>query len=186
MKSIAAITAVLAAGFLSIAAQASTVTIDFEEVTPVSGMAPVGVDSKGYSFYASTSFGNPPDIGVNSAGIYALAENNFGFCETCGAYITMERTDGGSFAILALESYSFVSGVFSGTVTGGGAASLGVPVGTGDWLNLESMMFSEFTTFSDNYVQLDDIVVNAVPIPAAFWLFGSALAGLGWFRRRQS
>jgi hypothetical protein len=27
---------------------------------------------------------------------------------------------------------------------------------------------------------------NVVPIPAAVWLFGSALAGLGWIRRRQT
>jgi len=30
----------------------------------------------------------------------------------------------------------------------------------------------------------DNIVVNTVPIPAAAWLFGSALAGLGWLRRK--
>jgi len=28
--------------------------------------------------------------------------------------------------------------------------------------------------------------VAAVPVPAAVWLLGSALAGLGWFRRRQT
>jgi hypothetical protein len=28
--------------------------------------------------------------------------------------------------------------------------------------------------------------VSAVPIPAAVWLFGSALAGLGWMRRKQT
>jgi hypothetical protein len=28
--------------------------------------------------------------------------------------------------------------------------------------------------------------VSAVPIPAAIWLFGSALAGLGWMRRKQT
>ena len=28
--------------------------------------------------------------------------------------------------------------------------------------------------------------IAAVPVPAAVWLFGSALAGLGWMRRRQS
>jgi hypothetical protein len=33
---------------------------------------------------------------------------------------------------------------------------------------------------------VDNIVVNIVPIPAAVWLFGSALAGLGWMRRRQA
>ncbi|MGI9309171.1 MAG: VPLPA-CTERM sorting domain-containing protein [Gammaproteobacteria bacterium] len=27
---------------------------------------------------------------------------------------------------------------------------------------------------------------SAVPIPAAAWLFGSALAGLGWLRRKQA
>jgi len=27
--------------------------------------------------------------------------------------------------------------------------------------------------------------VSAVPVPAAAWLFGSALAGLGWMRRKQ-
>jgi hypothetical protein len=30
------------------------------------------------------------------------------------------------------------------------------------------------------------ILTTTVPIPAAVWLFGSALAGLGWFRRRQT
>ncbi len=29
-------------------------------------------------------------------------------------------------------------------------------------------------------------VQNVVPIPAAVWLFGSALAGLGWMRRRKT
>jgi hypothetical protein len=29
------------------------------------------------------------------------------------------------------------------------------------------------------------LTVSAVPIPAAVWLFGSALAGLGWLRQKQ-
>jgi hypothetical protein len=36
------------------------------------------------------------------------------------------------------------------------------------------------------YLNLDNVVVTAVPIPAAVYLFGSALAGLGWLRRRQT
>ena len=28
--------------------------------------------------------------------------------------------------------------------------------------------------------------VSVIPVPAAVWLFGSALAGLGWMRRRKS
>jgi len=35
-------------------------------------------------------------------------------------------------------------------------------------------------------LNLDNVIVSAVPIPAAVWLFGSALAGLGWMRRRQT
>jgi hypothetical protein len=30
------------------------------------------------------------------------------------------------------------------------------------------------------------LVVSEVPVPAAVWLFGSALAGLGWMRRRRA
>ena len=33
-------------------------------------------------------------------------------------------------------------------------------------------------------VEVDNIVVNVVPIPAAAWLFGSALAGLAFLRRK--
>jgi hypothetical protein len=50
------------------------------------------------------------------------------------------------------------------------------------------------------YPQLDDgfqyvpggeqqqvgVVFSTVPVPAAVWLFGSALAGLGWMRRKQT
>lgn len=32
----------------------------------------------------------------------------------------------------------------------------------------------------------EEFTLTVVPVPAAFWLFGSALAGLGWFRRRQT
>ena len=39
------------------------------------------------------------------------------------------------------------------------------------------------------YFQPDNIVINSVaapvPVPAPVWLFGSALLGLGWIRRRQ-
>jgi hypothetical protein len=33
---------------------------------------------------------------------------------------------------------------------------------------------------------ITDINVSVVPVPAAIWLFGSALAGLGWMKRKQA
>jgi hypothetical protein len=47
----------------------------------------------------------------------------------------------------------------------------------------------EGTTVWGGQTFIRDIVsgtVTAVPIPAAVWLFGSALAGLGWMRRKQT
>jgi len=38
-------------------------------------------------------------------------------------------------------------------------------------------------SYTSNYAFFRSAYV--VPVPAAFWLFGSALAGLGWMRRRQ-
>ena len=45
---------------------------------------------------------------------------------------------------------------------------------------------SQEQTWETTYGFVDNITVNVVPIPAAAWLFGSALAGLGWLRRKQS
>ncbi len=39
---------------------------------------------------------------------------------------------------------------------------------------------------SDGYsTTLNPLVISSVPIPAAVWLFGSALGGLGWMRRKR-
>ena len=35
-------------------------------------------------------------------------------------------------------------------------------------------------------LMIDNLSATVVPIPAAVWLFGSALAGLGWLRRKQT
>ena len=44
----------------------------------------------------------------------------------------------------------------------------------------------EANSFFDQERSISSGNLTAVPIPAAVWLFGSALAGLGWMRRRQT
>jgi len=47
----------------------------------------------------------------------------------------------------------------------------------------------EFRGIINDGFSMDNVLYgqgNVVPIPAAVWLFGSALAGLGWLRRQQT
>jgi hypothetical protein len=39
--------------------------------------------------------------------------------------------------------------------------------------------------FAGSGMYLDNVYIAAVPVPAAAWLFGSALVGLGWMRRKK-
>ena len=53
--------------------------------------------------------------------------------------------------------------------------------------SLPVLVFSPLENGSGGvYPGLDKISLTAVPVPAAVWLFGSALAGLGWLRRKQT
>lgn len=51
----------------------------------------------------------------------------------------------------------------------------------GGWEDVSSITFEALSV-----PIIQSITVSEVPIPAALWLFGSALAGLGWMRRKQT
>ena len=57
-------------------------------------------------------------------------------------------------------------------------------------ISFEGQTFASMGITAGNYVYdlggVDTLTLQVVPIPAAVWLFGSALAGLGWIRRRQT
>jgi hypothetical protein len=61
--------------------------------------------------------------------------------------------------------------------SGGGTVNL-VPYSSYEWGN----------DYNNNTFGLSLVSgsVSAIPIPAAIWLFGSALAGLGWLRRKPT
>jgi len=163
-------------------AMAATVTIDFNEFAPSEIAGFLSVQSKGFEFKTDgTICDDPSDTlsSVSSGGISIrspVSEPGY-----CAVGISMESLSGSTFGI---ESFKLVASgfVYSGTLAGGGAADLSAVVGTGDWLTLASFQVTEASPFY-NYLNLDDIVVNVVPIPAAVWLFGSALAGFALLRR---
>jgi len=55
------------------------------------------------------------------------------------------------------------------------------------WQNIHRLVFTTQEPLNpESLGGLDNIVVSVVPVPAAVWLFGSALAGLGWMGRKQA
>jgi hypothetical protein len=77
----------------------------------------------------------------------------------------------------------------------------GIDVSTEDWTNvifdnswgavtsvkIEGQSVSSQISYPVIYnPSIDNFSASVVPVPAAVWLFGSALAGLGWLKRKQS
>jgi len=168
------------------------VLIDFDEVPPESSSRSydsISVQSKGFDFFAR-SVNQNGGVGVDSDGVYATSSCfNIGPGNECGAYLSMTHTAGETFAILSIGNYE---GWREGKTSDGSWADLSSPIGTGDWLDLRELQLSDVYYpedsggFIDTFVLIDDIRVNVVPIPAAVWLFASALFGLGALRRRNA
>jgi hypothetical protein len=174
--------------------QAANVTIDFEEYAGL-GAAPLSFTSKSYTF---TQTGDP--TGVLDT---LLGSTSFFFCPECAGNpsFRMEATNGALFDLTSMdlgftEGVSFpttVSGVFANNSTISlQLDSLGTWFDTisfdSSWSDLKSVSvtFDNTDNYFFNVPGVDNIVASVVPIPAAVWLFGSALAGLGWIRRRKT
>jgi hypothetical protein len=193
---------------------AAPITIDFEEQSILTGGGgPVPVDgpdfgvSQGFHFFrvdGEIEGGwTPGDLGSSATGnTSAIALD---WCATCGdGTVTMEINGNQNFT---LHSFDFISGSFFvsppgemnlvGYYAGGGTVSttLVAPLGLtwdsavldSSWSGLTRVEFAAVDFGSPVGVgAIDNLVVTAVPVPAAVYLFASGLGLLGWFRRRQS
>jgi hypothetical protein len=199
MRQTLAIFLFLAAG----SAQAATVTIDFEGVVADSdSLIPVTPYTEdGYKITASDINGifGKDWIGLNSNGsaVFGWCSNGIS-CESIESITLVESGGINPFDLLSLDSSNLnfefagsLSGI--GNYDGGGSISTTLVLSTNtwntysfdsSWQGLSSVMIAPVTGNWDPAI--DNIVVNTVPIPAAVWLFGSALAGLGWLRRRKT
>jgi hypothetical protein len=174
-------------------------TIDFEESFPY-----VGSDV-GYGYDAVESHGftirnfNGVEFtqGPNTEGFFI--ENGFGengsrglaYCPWCT--LVLEESSGSLFSLTSVytSSRSNLPYTVTGFLADGGQVQL---VATGleetlefdeQWSGLIRLEFGNSGSEGTGQ-EIDNIVLTTVPIPAAAWLFGTAIAGLGWIRRKQT
>ena len=189
---------------LSAAANAATIVIDFDD------------NSSGGQFNTpqfEDGFVIDPALAPFDPVIAQVAGGNgtqaLLFCGWCGDTtegVSIYSQTGLTFELDSLDVYSNTdfttedfpgAGTVTGYLQGGGTITKGISATLGietiffddTWQNLSSIDIefevSSFNTFGLSPV-LDNITLQAVPVPAAVWLFGSALAGLGFMRRKQT
>lgn len=173
--------------------QAAAITIDFESFSV--GELATSVTADGYTF-------------VSDGSAFRVGDNNFFgtkelLCSRCE--ISLTRDDGALFGMTSVSWAFAFDGPIDGLITGlkadGSTVSLIVGRDNNQSTAAPSIAVEGFEglqrvdfTWSGPFppprqsmftgMALDDLALNVVPIPAAVWLFGSALLGLGSLYRR--
>jgi len=96
-----------------------------------------------------------------------------------GSYFTLRESGGGTIDSVFFE---FISPNFSGSPGGYNDAYV---LAAGDYEIDMAINGQAYGANGSSGEYISFIGITVVPIPAAVWLFGSALFGLGWLRRRQ-
>jgi hypothetical protein len=181
--SLKAFVGMMALGLVSIGAQAATVTVAAHDTVVAPGEQ-FTVDVVGVDFNDGDLDGWGLDIGFDggllTADSFAVDTVTWEFFDLTGTITanSIDGTAGASFASrtgnLLFGTITFTAGLIAGVSMISLAEWAGNPFGTGGgpYPNL-------------NLDQTATITVAAVPVPAAVWMFGSALGLLGFVRRRM-
>ncbi|MCP4831207.1 MAG: VPLPA-CTERM sorting domain-containing protein [Gammaproteobacteria bacterium] len=200
----------LFASQVSFAATAVPRTIDFQNLE-FAGFGAAFFDELPASVDPQYHFTAGIDYGFNDWGSWGTSSTNY--AGSTGVFVNsnistiIERYDGLAFTLESIELAFLSGGVLSNksTTIEFFAIDENGPTGHSQSFTLygsDPFVFYNFNFDSgfedvtrvwwreeDNLmenIQFDNVVVTAVPVPAAVWLFGSALAGLGWMRRKQA
>jgi hypothetical protein len=177
----------------SVSANAAQITLDFEDLADdISGIQPLEPVQQVGSDFTIT-----PDSGTVVWLNGGPTPESLGIVMAPGGQMTLSQ-GGSSFDLLSFD-YSFANtAVVTKTLSLTATKSDGQQV----QLSFSDVFSSSFSTWSapgstftdivsftfntTAGVKVDNIVVSAVPVPAAVWLFGSALATLGRLRRQKA
>ena len=183
MKTLAAV----ALSSLFIAPVAQAITIDFE--SPPTASTDTSVTTQGFTF---TATGPYESTWLPNSGIWNNPTENLSYCGDCVLTIEAENQ-----SLFDLNSFDFTNSGSTDpamTVTGYKAGQLvattAIVVASQQfntfsfdsaWQGLDRVEFDAMPAIASF---VDNVDVSVVPVPAAVWLFASALAGLGWMRRK--
>jgi len=179
-------------------AQAATVSIDFEDL-PADGAFSTPLLTQGFVIDPALA-PNQPAIFDDWSG--SGTGHELGLCGFCAPGptegISIYRADATTFELDSFD-LRFWTKLHTGTVTGylagGGTVTQALSIAgiinfDQSWVNLTSIdivIDSNLVNPSlDDVTFMDNFTLQAVPVPAAAWLFGSGLGLLGWLRRRQT
>ncbi len=191
---------IVAACLLSIigSAQAANITIDFEQFSGVVvDLQPVGTGialNDGFVMSASGTIWLTEANGPSPRSIDIVLNSPGGTGD-----VTFSKADGSAFSLLSFD-YAFAGPgnwpmTLSAVKAGGEVVSLDpglIALDNSYATYTASSLFTDIVSLNflgdgdGPPMALDNINVSTVPVPAAVWLFGSALAGLGWLRRKQT
>lgn len=167
---------------------ASTVYLDADSFATGSGLVTTPlVTSLGTISYIGgelSTFADPDFTAVGASG------NNFNIGDNLTAEFTFDFDvqsisfifggNGGAFDIFARDIDGNTVDSYSGTTENGAFAGPMTLAGAG----IRSLFWSDDPGW--NFAALDNVTISAVPVPAAAWLFGSALLGFFGFSRKKA
>jgi len=181
-------------------AYAGTVTVDFDSTLPtVHGL--VSHSEDGFTLTSNQPAGTLIDVNNvvrGNLGLWGTGTNSqslFFGANGENSTITVSNDSNYGFDLLSLDASSLYNAsgqlILTGTLSQGGSVqqilNLDSNISTyaiSGMTGLNGLTISFDGTTYDAPYDLDNIVMNVVPVPAAVWLFGSALAGLFAWKRR--
>ena len=188
------------AGLLLTSCLANAALVTFEELAEDTSFVP-SVTSQGFVF--SGSFTMLVLSETDSEGNFVWSMSPPG---SCCQTLEITRQDGLAFDLESMDLYGFGGPTWGGEYTVEGFDEFDQLVANsaflfsdwdqatfdGAWNDISKVVITESTHYcgacmpTTSGIRLDNLMATAVPVPAAVWLFGSALAGLGWLRRKQT